>query len=49
MQYQHSTLGKSGNIILQDSMLGSAYRVLALESQRLKGLSQLLKTVQKTI
>jgi hypothetical protein len=30
-------------------MLSSAYRVLALESQRIKALSQLLKIVQKTV
>jgi hypothetical protein len=32
-------------IFLQNSMLSSAYRVLALESQRIKALSQLLKRV----
>jgi hypothetical protein len=42
-------LAKAAMLLLQNSMLDSAYRALAPESQRLKALSQLLKTVQKTI
>jgi hypothetical protein len=42
-------LAKGVMLLLQNSMLDSAYRALAPESQRLKALSQLLKTVQKTI
>ena len=39
-------LAKAIILLLQNSILGSAYRALSLESQRLKGLSQLLQTVQ---
>jgi hypothetical protein len=42
-------LAKGVMLLLQNSMLDSAYRALAPESQRLKALFQLLKTVQKTI
>jgi hypothetical protein len=42
-------LAKAAMLLLQSSMLSSAYRALATESQQLKVLSQLLKTVQKTI
>jgi hypothetical protein len=42
-------LAKGVMLLLQNSMLDSAYRALAPESQQLKALSQLLKTVQKTI
>jgi hypothetical protein len=38
-------LAKAAILLLQNSMLSSAYRVLALESQRIKALSQLLKRV----
>lgn len=33
-------------LLIQNSILGSAYRALALESQRIQGLSQLLQTVE---
>jgi hypothetical protein len=39
-------LAKAMILLLQNSILGSAYRALSLESQRLKALSQLLQTVQ---
>jgi hypothetical protein len=39
-------LAKAMILLLQNSILGSAYRALSLESQRLKALSHLLQTVQ---
>jgi hypothetical protein len=38
-------LAKGVMLLLQNSMLDGAYRALALESQRIKALSQLLKRV----
>jgi hypothetical protein len=40
------SLAKALILLLQNSILGDAYRALTIESQRLKALSQMLQTVQ---
>jgi hypothetical protein len=40
------SLAKALILLLQNSILGDAYRALSIESQRLKALSQMLQTVQ---